>query len=208
MSNPGLEQGKRDRIEPRPDSDVVPCDKELFRDVIGHFASGVTIITTRAAGKDYGVTANAVSSLSLEPPMMLVCLNRASRTQGALASSKSFAVNILSEDQGDLAVRFASGDSDKFSGIAVRYGELGNPLLDGSLAQLECGVTDELAGGTHAVYLAVVRFAERFAGSPLAYFRGSFGRLELEQKVPRDADILDPVLGRYLYEAGSFFTHG
>ena len=79
--------------------EILHCDKDLYRDVIGHFASGVTIITARYGGEDYGVTANAVSSLSPEPPMMLVCLNRSSRTLGAVSRSKAFSVNILNQSQ-------------------------------------------------------------------------------------------------------------
>jgi len=184
------------------------CDRDRFRDVIGHFASGVTIITSRYGDEDFGVTANAVSSLSLDPPMMLVCLNRVSRTQTAVSRSKGFSVNILNENQGDLAVRFATSESDKFRGVGVTYGELGNPLLDGAIAHLECRVIEEVSGGTHCVFLAGVQRAERFDGEPLAYFRGRFGRLELDQSVPDDADILDPLLGRYFYDAVTSFFHG
>jgi flavin reductase (DIM6/NTAB) family NADH-FMN oxidoreductase RutF len=192
------------------DPALVPssCDPELFREVIGHFASGVTIITTRDAETDFGVTANAVASVSLEPPMMLVCLNRKSRTQGAVSRSKAFSVNILEEGQGDLAVRFATSGSNKFEGVETRCGELGSPLLIGAIAHLECRVLEEVPAGTHEVYLAGVHRAERFDGAPLAYFRGSFGRLELEQTVPLDADILDPSLTRYFHDAVGFFTHG
>jgi flavin reductase (DIM6/NTAB) family NADH-FMN oxidoreductase RutF len=184
------------------------CDKEVFRDVVGHFASGVTIVTAHSEGVDYGVTANAVTSLSLEPPMMLVCLNRNSRTQGAVSRSKAFSVNILNEGQGDLAVRFASSGPDKFDGVGLRYGDLGSPLLEDALAHLECWVVEEVLAGTHQVFLAGVHRAERFDGAPLAYFRGRFGRLELDQSVPENADILDPVLTRYFSDAVGFFMHG
>jgi flavin reductase (DIM6/NTAB) family NADH-FMN oxidoreductase RutF len=184
------------------------CERDRFRDVIGHFASGVTIITARHGDEDYGVTANAVSSLSLDPPMMLVCLNRASRTQTAVSRSGAFSVNILNESQGDLAVRFATSESNKFDGVSVTYSELGNPLLDGALAHLECRVIERVSGGTHTVFLAGVEHAERFDGAPLAYFRGRFGKLELDQSVPDDADILDPLPSRYFYDAVTSFFHG
>jgi flavin reductase (DIM6/NTAB) family NADH-FMN oxidoreductase RutF len=184
------------------------CDKEEFRDAIGHFASGVTIITAHDGDADFGVTANAVTSVSLEPPMLLVCLNRKSRTQGAVSRSKAFSVNILSEGQGDLAVKFASSETDKFRGIPIEYGQLGSPLLAGALAHLECWVMEEVSAGTHTVYLAGVHRAERFDGAPLAYFRGRLGRLELDQNLPPGADILDPVLTRHFHDALGFFTHG
>ena len=105
-------------------------DKETFRHVIGHFASGVTVLTTRSGDEDFGATASAVSSLSLEPPMLLVCLNPRSSTQEAIHASGRFAVNILDENQGDVAERFASPrGTDKFGGLAVERGEGGVPLL-------------------------------------------------------------------------------
>jgi flavin reductase (DIM6/NTAB) family NADH-FMN oxidoreductase RutF len=181
---------------------------QQFRDTIGHFASGVTIITARHDGTDFGVTANAVTSVSLEPAMLLVCLNRKSRTQAAVSRSRAFSVNILEESQGDLAVRFATSVSGKFEGVALRYGDLGSPLLQGALAQLECWVMEEVSAGTHVVYVGGVHRAEHFPGEPLAYFRGRFGQLELDQSVPADADILDPALSRHFHDALTFFTHG
>jgi flavin reductase (DIM6/NTAB) family NADH-FMN oxidoreductase RutF len=200
--------GHQDPVVAASAPEFAHCDKEVYRDAIAHFASGVAIITTRDEGIDYGVTVNAISSLSLVPPMMLVCLNRESRTQSAINRSRSFSVNILSESQGDLAVRFATSVDDKFEGVSLARGELGNPLLDDALAHLECRVIEQVSGGTHRVFLAGVQRAERFDGEPLAYYRGKLGRLELEQRVPLDADLLDTVLSRHFYDAMSFFTHG
>src|SRR5688572_11198311 len=104
--------------------------KETFRHVIGHFASGVTVITTRSGDEDHGATASAVSSLSLDPPMLLVCLNMKSVTQEAIHASRVFGVNILDEDQGELAQRFAMPrGGDKFAGVDVERGDGGVPLL-------------------------------------------------------------------------------
>jgi flavin reductase (DIM6/NTAB) family NADH-FMN oxidoreductase RutF len=183
-------------------------DGQRFRETIGHFASGVTIITARHDGTDFGVTANAVTSVSLEPAMLLVCLNHKSRTQAAVSQSRAFSVNILEESQGDLAVRFATSVSGKFDGVELRHGDLGSPLLLGALAHLECWVMEEVWAGTHVVYLGGVHRAEFFPGEPLAYFRGRFGQLELDQNVPADADILDPALSRHFHDALTFFTHG
>jgi flavin reductase (DIM6/NTAB) family NADH-FMN oxidoreductase RutF len=156
------------------------CDQEIFRDVIGHFASGVTIVTACHGGHDHGVTANAVSSLSLEPPMLLVCINRASRSHGAVSRCGSFAVNILREGQEELAQLFATRRDDKFAGLELERGELGHPLIEGTLAQLECSVAEGAAGGTHSIFLAHVRQATRDEGLPLLYYRGGFGRFESE----------------------------
>ncbi|HZR92935.1 MAG TPA: flavin reductase family protein [Gaiellaceae bacterium] len=157
------------------------CDREVFRDVIGHFATGVAIVTAREGGVDYGVTVSAVSSLSLEPPMLLVCLNRSSRTQAAVSRCGSFAVNILGVAQGELARRFATSRDDKFDGVDLVYGALGHPLLRDALAHVECRVGEVATGGTHTVFLSEVLRAERFDGEPLLYFRGRFGWLTLDR---------------------------
>jgi 4-nitrophenol 2-monooxygenase / 4-nitrocatechol 4-monooxygenase, reductase component len=154
------------------------CDQDVFRDVIGHFASGVTIVTARHGDVDRGVTANAVSSLSLEPPMLLVCINRASRTHGAVSRCRSFAVNILRDGQEELARLFATRRDDKFADLELERGELGHPLIDGTLAQLECRVAEEAIGGTHSIFLAAVVSARRQEGEPLVYYRGGFGRFD------------------------------
>lgn len=152
-------------------------DRERFRSVMSHFASGVTIITTRHEGIDYGLTASAVSSLSLDPPMLLICVNKVSNTRDAIAQSQVFAVNILRENQSEVARHFASSRPDKFGGMSVSYGALGVPLLGDMLATLECRVTEEVTGGTHSVFLAEVETAQATEGMPLTYFRGRMGRL-------------------------------
>ena len=152
------------------------ADRARFRSVMGHFASGVTIITTRNAGVDYGLTASAVSSLSLDPPMLLICVNKTAHTRGAIARSQVFAVNILRENQSELARHFASSRLDKFDGLSISYGALGAPLLGDMLATLECRVTAEVPGGTHSIFLAEVHSAQASEGMPLTYFRGRMGR--------------------------------
>jgi flavin reductase (DIM6/NTAB) family NADH-FMN oxidoreductase RutF len=152
---------------------------EAFRHVIGHFASGVTVITSEVDGVPYGTTASAVSSLSVEPPMVLICMNRSSQTGTAVSRSGRFAINILRDDQHDLARRFASKDPDKFTDVSLRQADGGQPLLAEALAHLVCRVTEEVPGGTHVVFLAAVDQATAHDGAPLAYFKGEFGRLEL-----------------------------
>jgi flavin reductase (DIM6/NTAB) family NADH-FMN oxidoreductase RutF/DNA-binding GntR family transcriptional regulator len=169
-----------------------------FRDVIGHFASGVTVITALHDDTPHGTTASAVSSLSLEPPMLLVCLNRTSATGRAVTGAGRFAVNILAEEQADEAMRFATKGDDKFRGLALTPGAHGEPLLGDALATLECRVVEEVAGGTHSVYLAEVDLASARTGAPLAYFRGQFGRLELAQDDAAFEDLRARVLTRRL----------
>ena len=172
-------------------------DKETFRHVIGHFASGVTVLTARdGGGDDFGATASAVSSLSLEPPMLLVCLNTRSSTQQAIHSSRAFGVNILDEDQGIVAERFASPHGRKFEGLNVERGEGGVPLLADSLAYCECRVREDVLAGTHRVFLADVTRAVAREGSPLTYFRGKFGRFEVEQDRIVYGDLRGRILSR------------
>jgi flavin reductase (DIM6/NTAB) family NADH-FMN oxidoreductase RutF len=174
-------QAVRARVERRPLAPPeVPdptCDQTVFREVVGHFATGVAVITARRDETDYGMTASAVASLSLEPPMLLVCLNRASVTHGALAAAGAYGVNVLTDAQAEIAIRFAGTErKTKFAGLRVHYGPLGQPLLSDSLARLECRVTETVGGGTHSVFLGTVAHAEAVPGSPLTYFRGRFGR--------------------------------
>jgi flavin reductase (DIM6/NTAB) family NADH-FMN oxidoreductase RutF len=153
----------------------LPSDE--FRDVIGHFASGVTVITARHEGRPFGTTASAVTSLSLEPPMVLICLNKSSETGQAISAVGRFAINILGDDQPEAARRFAGKGADKFAGIATSPGAWGEPLIDDALATLECRVVEETTGGTHWVFLAEVDHASARSGTPLAYFRGEFHTL-------------------------------
>jgi flavin reductase (DIM6/NTAB) family NADH-FMN oxidoreductase RutF len=149
-----------------------------FRDAIGRFLTGVTVVTSRHEGAPQGITASAVCSVSLEPPMLLVCLNRQSSTRHAVAGSGRFAVNVLADGQQDLAMRFATKSADKFAGLTLAAGEDDLPLLEGALATLECRVTEEANGGTHSIFIATVERATVREGSPLAYVRGRFARVQ------------------------------
>ena len=152
---------------------------EEFREVISHFASGVTVVTALHDGRPFGTTASAVTSLSLEPPMLLICMNKQSETGRAVAAAGHFAVNILGADQMELAERFARKGGDKFAGVPVSDGKWGEPIFDEALATLECRVAEQTAVATHYVFMAEVLSGAARAGTPLAYFRGQFGRLEL-----------------------------
>jgi 4-nitrophenol 2-monooxygenase / 4-nitrocatechol 4-monooxygenase, reductase component len=150
-----------------------------FREVISNFASGVTVITALHEGRPFGTTASAVTSLSLEPPMLLICMNKQSETGRAVAASQRFGVNILGAHQADLAERFAQKGGEKFAGVPTTAGKWSEPLFDDALATLECRVAEETTGGTHYVFLAEVESGAARGGVPLAYFKGEFGRLEL-----------------------------
>ncbi|MFD1214149.1 flavin reductase [Arthrobacter sp. GCM10027362] len=173
-------------------------DQLVFRNVVGHFASGVTVITTVADGEPFGTTASAVSSLSMEPPMMLACLNRSSNTHDAVLKAGWFGINILAEDQGDLAMKFGRKGGNKFEGVSVTRSEHGGvPLLDGALAQIVCKVEETPTGGTHTVFLGLVAEASAREGAePLAYYRGTFGRLERVKELAAYDAVRDWVLHR------------
>ena len=177
---------------------------EEFREVIGRFASGVTIITTVQDGAPVGTTASAFTSLSLSPPMVLVCMNRESATGQAIAGTGAFAVNILGEDHAVLAERFAGKGPDKFQGVEFSPGAGGMPLLHGAVAQLECRVTEAVPAATHVVFFGEVEFGEATGGAPLAYFRGQFGRLEMQEDAHAYATLRQAVLDGEL-EAGEPF---
>lgn len=171
---------------------------EEFRQIVGRFASGVTVITAKDDDKVFGATASAVSSLSLEPPMLLVCLNKASSTGAAIGRSRRFAVNVLSEGQAELAVRFAGRAPDRFEGVGHDRGAHEIPLLHGALATMECSVGEMVSGGTHTVFLANVERATGRGGAPLAYYRGQFGRLDLAHDQAASEAIRERVLRREL----------
>jgi flavin reductase (DIM6/NTAB) family NADH-FMN oxidoreductase RutF/DNA-binding GntR family transcriptional regulator len=155
-----------------------PIDAATFRQVIGNLASGVTVITSRFADTDYGMTASSVTSLSMEPPMMLVCINNAVPTSRAIKEIGRYGVSILRQAQEDVAYNFAVPRDDKFRGIGIRRSSTGIPMIDGALAQIECDVVEEVIGGTHTIFLGQVVSATASEGPPLTYFRGGFGRFE------------------------------
>lgn len=171
-------------------------DQRIFRDVVGRFASGVTVITTTADDKQYGTTASAMSSLSMDPPMILICLNKTSETGAAVLTSGTFAVNILAKGQEHLASQFAVKGDDKFADVSTARGVLGDPLIADTLATMQCRTVETVTGGTHTVFLAEVVDAEARDLEPLTYFRGRFGRLEAAMEAEAYRQLRDWVLRR------------
>jgi flavin reductase (DIM6/NTAB) family NADH-FMN oxidoreductase RutF len=149
----------------------------VFREAIAHFATGVTVITTLHEGKPAGMTASAVASLSLDPVLLLVCINTTLHTHTAIESSRCFVVNVLGEGQGDLALRFARSAPDKFEGVALKTGhEL--PVLEDAIAYFVCDLHERFPGGDHSIFTGLVRVCGATPGRrPLLYFRSGFGSL-------------------------------
>jgi len=178
--------------------DEQPLDAGAFRQVIGRFMSGVVVITATHQGERRGMTVSAVASLSLDPPMIVTCLNASSSTQEVVRRAGAFAVNILAEDQEHLAGLFARPGADPFLDLPCEPGITGAPILAGALAVLECQIAQEVRGGSHRVLLANVVRATAGEGSPLAYFRGRFGRIELIQDAEAYRRLRDLILTRQL----------
>lgn len=149
-----------------------------FRDALRQFPSGVTIITTRHLGQLHGTTVSSFCSLSLQPPLILVCLDLRSTTHDLIIESKVFGVNILAEQAEALSQHFARSTSDKFSGVAYRLGQSGIPLLENVLATLECRVTARYPGGDHTIFIGEVMATSIHSHSqPLLYFRSKYNRM-------------------------------
>lgn len=154
---------------------VAPDD---FRRVLGHFATGVTILTTTdAEAHPTGLTVSAFCSVSLDPPQVLVCVDHKSQSYPALRDGTCFAVNILGSEHESVSRRFATTRLDKFDGVPWSRGTLGVPLLDGALAHLECRTVSRHVEGDHTILVGRVEEARNGAGEPLLYFRGKYGRL-------------------------------
>ncbi len=156
-------------------------DPRQFRDLIGRFATGVTVITTEVDGLVHGMTANAISSVSLDPLLLLVCVGRESRCHEQLLASERFAVNLLTEDQEHLSNHFARSDdpTHDLGKIGCRVGQMGLPLLDGCLGYFECTKHAEFDGGDHTIFVGRVEHGELLLpeARPLLFFGGQYERL-------------------------------
>jgi 3-hydroxy-9,10-secoandrosta-1,3,5(10)-triene-9,17-dione monooxygenase reductase component len=152
-----------------------------FRHAIGHFATGVTIVTSVGVdGEPVGTTANAVTSLSLDPPLLLVCFDRSSVTLQAVREHGAFVVNVLGAPQRQLSANFARrGLAATWDDVEHRAGPTGSPRLDGVLAAIECTVHERLPGGDHEIIVGRVREVETSGmnAAPLLFWRGGYGSL-------------------------------
>ena len=168
-------------------------DSDLYRAVVGSFPTGVTIITTVAAdGSPRGLTSNAVCAVSLEPPLVLFCLNKKSTSLPCVLESKSFVVNFLAAGRGDLATKFASPVADRFAGLSWAPSAIakGAPILvDDVIAHAECTLSQSLDAGDHVVLIGHVEAGNSTGGSPLMYFRRTYAGWPDAKPAPRDEDI-------------------
>jgi flavin reductase (DIM6/NTAB) family NADH-FMN oxidoreductase RutF len=153
--------------------------QDEFRAVLGRFPSGVTVVTTKAAnGSDQGMTVSAFCSVSLEPPLVLICIEKTASVHEALTTSEGFVVNVLSAKQEQLARRFAIVDIDRFEGVGFTRSTSGCAILDDVLAVIECKRVSAFDGGDHTIILGEVELTRAEAGTPLLYYRGGYAQLE------------------------------
>jgi flavin reductase (DIM6/NTAB) family NADH-FMN oxidoreductase RutF len=148
---------------------------DAFKDAMRRFATGVTVVTSLKDGEPRGVTVSAFASVSLEPPSVLICINREARSYLFISTSKIFCVNVLGAQQEDLARRFSGKLREKqFEGVDYFVDRTGAAVLKGSLAHLDCEVTGEHHVGSHSIFIGRVLSVAVGGGSPLGYFGGDF----------------------------------
>ncbi|HUC35878.1 MAG TPA: flavin reductase family protein [Acidimicrobiales bacterium] len=150
-------------------------DEARFREVLGHFATGVAVVTAMEGSEPVGFTCQAFTSLSLDPPMVALAPGKSSTSWPRIAQAGRFCVNVLSEGQEALSRDFAVSGGDKFSGVGWRPAGNGAPLLDGVLAWVECTLTATHDAGDHELVLGRVEDMGVNGGRPLLYYRGGFG---------------------------------
>ena len=155
-------------------------DPDSFRSVLGRFASGITVVTAiDGLGRDVGMTVSAFCSVSLDPPLVQACVDRAASMFDALQDAAFFGVNVLGSDQEALSRRFAQVDSShRFDGIGYSRGENGIVLLDDALAHLECRMVSRFPAGDHMLFVGEVERAVARDARPLLYYRGGYAQLE------------------------------
>jgi flavin reductase (DIM6/NTAB) family NADH-FMN oxidoreductase RutF len=157
----------------------MPIDKDLFRRVLSNFAAGVTVVTTvDGAQQPHGLTATAFTSVSLDPPLVLVCIDKKTETYPHFAPAGVFAVNFLALDQRDVSQRFARHGGDKFSDTAWRRGALGTPILADTVGHVECRIAHAYDGGDHTIYVGQIEAADATERPPLLHFRHAYRRVE------------------------------
>lgn len=156
----------------------MPISENEFRNALSRFASGVSVVTTSdSQGRFYGITVSAFCSVSLNPPLVLICIEKSTASHYAFRESRAFIVNVLEHSQISLSERFAAPAPDKFENVAYTPGILGIPSLDGVLANIDCRISEIYEGGDHSVIIGAVESTRVSSGGPLLYFRGRYGSL-------------------------------
>ncbi|GAC1529991.1 MAG: flavin reductase family protein [Acidimicrobiales bacterium] len=176
----GMVVGAHEGGAPQHDTSAPHVAPEHYRATLGHFCSGVTIVTAAGTGGPVGFTCQSFTSLSLDPPLVLVCPGKGSSSWPRIEASGSFCVNVLASDQEELCRGFAIRGADKFDGVGWTPGPLtGSPVLAGCLAWIECSVESVLDGGDHVIAIGRVLDLGATDAKPLLFFRGGYGRFDV-----------------------------
>lgn len=166
-----------------PNRNLPEIDPKEFRNALGGFITGVTIVTTEIGGIPVGFTANSFTSVSLSPPLVLVCIGKSSSNYEAFSETDHFCINVLAENQRDVSQKFSAKGVDRFADLDWSSGVLGSPVIDNSIASFQCRMHQRIDAGDHDVLIGrVVKFDQKM-GSPLGYCRGNYVLFELEQRV-------------------------
>jgi flavin reductase (DIM6/NTAB) family NADH-FMN oxidoreductase RutF len=156
----------------------MPVDEAQFKLAMSHFASGVTVVSTEHEETPYGMTVASFASLSLNPPLVLICIEKTVKSHDAIAAAGKFGVSMLAQEQSEISNRFASKKiDDRFAGVAWSRGELGMPLIDGAICALECTVQSQLPGGDHTIFVGEVASVRTHEAQPLVYYRSGYREL-------------------------------
>jgi flavin reductase (DIM6/NTAB) family NADH-FMN oxidoreductase RutF len=159
----------------------VRASTDAFLAAMRRFATGVAIVTTAHEGRIHGFTVNAFASVSADPPTVLICVNRGATAHPLISTSQHFCVNILSLEQRALAERFAGGEPrSRFEGVEYHLGPSGSPILEGTLAHVDCRLAEELTASTHTIFLGTVLEAGSRDGEPLGYFNRAYRDFALQ----------------------------
>ncbi|GAB3854449.1 hypothetical protein GCM10028801_08590 [Nocardioides maradonensis] len=160
-------------------------DPMQMRQTMGRFATGVAVITTELDGVPHGMTVNSLTSVSLDPPLLLVCFNHGARTAEAVVERGRFVVNVLARRQQEIALRFAARGEDHFAGLDLEYGEHSLPVVPNALAHLDCEVERVIEAGDHTVVLGAVSATCASPGEPLAFHAGRFADIRTHDAEPQ-----------------------
>ena len=156
----------------------MPIDAAAFRRALSQFATGITVVTTRnAGGQPMGLTVNAFTSVSLDPPLVLVCIDNRSDAHDGFEASRVFGVSVLGEEQEHFSRRFAQPGREKFAARDLHLGETGVALVPGALAHIECRLTSSQRAGDHTIYVGEVVRLESRPGRPLVYHASGYRKL-------------------------------
>jgi flavin reductase (DIM6/NTAB) family NADH-FMN oxidoreductase RutF len=159
---------------------VLSPDAATFRTVLGHFATGVAVVTAMEGDEPVGMACNSFTSVSLEPPLVLFCAAKASTTWPRMQPARTWAANILGEDGEEVCRLFAQKGADRFAGLAYTRGRSGSPILRDALAFVDCETVDEHDAGDHLIVVGrVLELGYQSEGKPLLFYRGGYGRFDI-----------------------------